>query len=422
MLFSFGTALCALGTASALVISERGVETRDVSGTAHVYLKESNGPSQHYASGYIYGIPDTPNQIPDHFYSDIAFQYTRAGGAQTPESKGWIGGQDDYTFRWESTLSNYRTARQQGGQFILLVHDLWGADSLQSEDAPFPGDNDDWSFYDEFLSALISDIKDNDLIDGVTIDIWNEPDGRNFWDREQDQYLLMWGRATARFNKTFTSTEMLKNYDALLAKYSATREGLVNINEYGHPDEQNPSGSAWWIAQLERANIFGCRANWASAYALHDFMAQLLGKPGAGTDDYDPKATGYYPNGEYQVYKYYASSMVGDRIKTETTMDTNGDVYATVDAEGRVLRLLAGARTTTGTWSIQLEELSALGLPKSGEVGIHTYEFPGSDDPYARLDEPVDLGTVTHKYSEDSLTFPIYSENVYDAWAFEIKF
>jgi hypothetical protein len=215
---------------------------------------------------------------------------------------------------------------------------------------------------------------------------------------------------------------MLKNYDALLAKYSATREGLVNINEYGHPDEQNPSGSAWWIAQLERANIFGCRANWASAYALHDFMAQLLGKPGAGTDDYDPKATGYYPNGEYQVYKYYASSMVGDRIKTETTMDTNGDVYATVDAEGGVLRLLAGARTTTGTWSIQLEELSALGLPKSGEVGIHTYEFPGSDDPYARLDEPVDLGTVTHKYSEDSLTFPIYSENVYDAWAFEIKF
>lgn len=134
---------------------------------------------------------------------------------------------------------------------------------------------------------------------------------------------------------------MLKNYDALLAKYSATREGLVNINEYGHPDEQNPSGSAWWIAQLERANIFGCRANWASAYTLHDFMAQLLGKPGAGTDDYDPKATGYYPNGEYQVYKYYASSMVGDRIKTETTMDTNGDVYATVDAEGGVLRLLA---------------------------------------------------------------------------------
>jgi hypothetical protein len=45
----------------------------------------------------------------------------------------------------------------------------------------------------KFLSALISDIKDNDLIDGVTIDIWNEPDGRNFWDHQGMAHLLIAG-------------------------------------------------------------------------------------------------------------------------------------------------------------------------------------------------------------------------------------
>ncbi len=50
--------------------------------TAVVNLADTRGASKHVASGYIYGIPDTLNQIPDHWYTDIDFNYGRAGGAQ----------------------------------------------------------------------------------------------------------------------------------------------------------------------------------------------------------------------------------------------------------------------------------------------------------------------------------------------------
>lgn len=29
---------------------------------------------------------------------------------------------------------------------------------------------------------------------GLSVDIWNEPDGPYFWNRTQEQYLEMWGR------------------------------------------------------------------------------------------------------------------------------------------------------------------------------------------------------------------------------------
>ncbi|KAL5341058.1 glycoside hydrolase superfamily [Aspergillus crustosus] len=463
-------ALCALfGAAAAMAVSERDLETVEAPRTAHVYLNDRTGPSQHYAAGFIYGIPDTPNQIPDHFYSDIKFQYTRAGGAQTPESKGWIGGLEDYKFRWESTLSNYRTARQHGGRFILLVHDLWGADSLQPADAPFPGDNGDWAYFDEFISTLIGDLKSNGATKGLTIDVWNEPNLPSFWNRTQDQYLQMWGRAHALFKDAFpstalsgpsfagtpnptdnwwltwasfvtsnhslpdehtwhslvkstTTTENLANYDALLALHGATRTGPANINEYGHPDEQTPAGGAWWIAQLERENMYGLRANWASAYALHDYLGQLLGKPGAGTDEYERNGTGYWGNAEYAVYKYYGLELTGERVRTAATKNGTEDVYATVDYEDRVVRVLAGSRLTTGEWEVSLEGLSALGLKRNGKVQVRTLEFAGSDDVYARVDGPIDHGVKVYKYSRDELAIPVYQEDTSTAWAFEIRF
>lgn len=98
------------------------------------------GTILHLASGFIYGIPDTANQIPAHFYSDIKFQYGRAGGAQVAApGRGWIWGLTEYKNRFASALSNYRTVRQNGGTFIFLIHDLWGADGTQNSTAPYPG-------------------------------------------------------------------------------------------------------------------------------------------------------------------------------------------------------------------------------------------------------------------------------------------
>jgi hypothetical protein len=90
-------------------------------------------------------------------------------------------------------LSNYRTTRHYGGDFILLVHDLWGADG--GSISTFPGDNGNWSLNDAFLTRLKNDLVENDMLEGLVLDLWNEPDGSNFWDRPWEQYLQYWERS-----------------------------------------------------------------------------------------------------------------------------------------------------------------------------------------------------------------------------------
>jgi hypothetical protein len=93
-LFAFEIAFAAVierSPAANAVIEKRAT----VSGTAVVHLDENTGNPQHLASGFIYGIPDTANQIPDHFYTDIGFNFGRASGAQI-SAKGWLGGVDQY--------------------------------------------------------------------------------------------------------------------------------------------------------------------------------------------------------------------------------------------------------------------------------------------------------------------------------------
>ena len=190
-------------------------------------------------------------------------------------------------------------------------------------------------------------------------------------------------------------------------------ERLININEYGNLNEQVPAGSAWFISQLERINAYGCRGNWGWGQAnLHDYMAGLVGKTGAGT---------YYPNGDYQVYKYYYRNMTGHRVGTLPSSDLKLDVYATVDSN--IARVLVGVRpTATGTWNLQLNSLSSIGLPSSGTLNVHTWGFFVSSDVHlGEVDRPVDLGTAAHSYSGNTLTLPIFQNDNTTAFAFEFS-
>lgn len=73
---------------------------RQVSGTSTVDLNNNTGNPLHLASGVLYGIPDAADQIPDQMYTNMGFNYGRAGGAQVAApGRGWIWGYEEYKVR-----------------------------------------------------------------------------------------------------------------------------------------------------------------------------------------------------------------------------------------------------------------------------------------------------------------------------------
>jgi hypothetical protein len=192
----------------------------------------------------------------------------------------------------------------------------------------------------------------------------------------------------------------------------------LNIDEYATFPEQVPAGSAWWISQLERVNAHGLRGNWLSGYQLHDFMGSLVSKAYANGPNYSPTGTCYYPNGDYQVYQYYNLNMTGYRVGTSPSADLKLDTFATVGKD--MVRVLTGVRITTGTWQITINNLSAVGLPSSGSLNIHTWGFP-SNGHFGEVDIPNDLGWYSHAYAGNSVTFPVFQTDISTAYAFEFN-
>ncbi|MEV0623888.1 hypothetical protein AB0I81_61970 [Nonomuraea sp. NPDC050404] len=157
----------------------------------------SGGAPTYRASGWIYGMTENGSGPADHFFRDVRFRYMRAGGAQLGSPGGWVSG--SYDRRWNATLAQARRTIALGGQFIILPHDLWGADGYPI--SRFPGDNGNWSDYDAFLTRLINDVR----AAGITVqwDIWNEPNLSLFWNRPQAQYLELWRRSYQRIRAAF---------------------------------------------------------------------------------------------------------------------------------------------------------------------------------------------------------------------------
>ena len=189
----------------------------------------------------------------------------------------------------------------------------------------------------------------------------------------------------------------------------------VNINEYAEYSEMMPAGYAWWISRLERYNFWGLLGNWQGGTVLHDLFANLLTKK---SDPTVYTATDYAAAPGYWVYRYYAQNMTGHRVATTGSTDTWFDVYATV---GDRVRILSGSKVKIGTWAIQVNNLEAIGLPSSGSVSIDTWGFIGDDpfDPFKVTGPPTFRNTVSHTYSGNTLTFPIYQTDNHTAWAFE---
>lgn len=180
----------------------------------------------------------------------------------------------------------------------------------------------------------------------------------------------------------------IPDFTTLRERYGVP-EKPIDINEYAALDEQNPANSVFYLAQLERHNLRGLRANWGSKTDLHDWMANLIYRD----------SDGYYPNGEWQVYKYYAA-MTGERVLTSASEDRKFDVFATKDTQ--TIKILAGTRTIQAPYNITVNELDAAGLPKEGEVKVRTYRFDWAG-PEGKVGDPIDVGVKTYSSSSNAV-------------------
>ncbi|MDR8411867.1 lectin [Nonomuraea sp. 3-1Str] len=366
-----------------------------------VNFSVAGGSPTHRASGWIYGMTENGSGPPDRFFTDVKFRYMRAGGAQLDSPGGWVSGR--YDRRWNATRAQLLRTRALGGEFVLLVHDLWGADGYPI--SRFPGDNGDWTDYDAFLTRLIDDVRATGA--PVEWDLWNEPNITLFWNRPQSQYFAMWKRAYQRIRAAFPThlivgpscacvpatsgwwTQYLDYVKAgdvvpdIVSWHSLPGDPVANaatadttlgsraiphprpyqINEYGASNEQNPGDGSWYIARLERAGADGLRANWAGGANLHNDLANLLVRDSSGQ---------YQPRGEWWVYRFYGSQT--GQIASSTP-SRSYDAFAT-KADGNA-KILVGGGSTTGNIAVDLQRLDTTsGVVQNNQVRVVVERIP----------------------------------------------
>ncbi|WP_043628897.1 RICIN domain-containing protein [Nonomuraea candida] len=402
-------AVCALAIAglalpatAAQAAAAQATDAQAADESITVDFATAGGSPAYRASGWIYGMTENASGPADHFYRDVKFRFMRAGGAQLGAPGGWVAG--GYERRWNSTLAQARRTIALGGEFILLPHDLWGADGFPI--SRFPGDGGDWSDYDAFLTRLINDVRAAGI--AVQWDIWNEPNLNLFWNRPQAQYFELWRRSYQRIRAAFPDQlivgpscacvpspghpwwnqylDFIRANDVIpdiiswhslpgdpvadVAAANATLDprGIPHprpyqINEYAAPDEQNPGDGSWYIARLERAGADGLRANWASSGNLHNDLGNLLVRHQSGQ---------HLPKGEWWVYRFYASQ-TGQIVSV--TPSPAYDAFAT-KADG-VAKVLVGGGGTTGNIAVRLQRLDATrGIVQNNQVRAVVQRIP----------------------------------------------
>lgn len=371
------------------------------------------GMATHRASGFIYGLSEDGKQPPREFLTEIDVKFLRAGGAQLGNG-GWVINEDEYKRRWQSVQAYYSVAKEIGATFILLVHDLWGADGV-SDVPSYPGDNRDWTNFEVFLTRVINDALECGMTgQDVHWDIWNEPDIGTFWPRSQEQYLEMWQRAykmikaklpdaiivgpsiasppvlnTAWFSSwlayvkeyqvipNYISWHELNTYSDPVASVQYLNNVLselnikvdgYQVNEYGPNGLQGPGASAWYIARLERAEVDGLRANWGMGEQLYDTMGALVVQVHGN----------YKPLPAWWVYKRYAD-MRGMFVNVHVKDSGELDGVASIDPAARQAIILLGSRGAAGGSSVTLSIRNVPAyLLEENRVRVVVERIPGS--------------------------------------------
>lgn len=349
------------------------------------------------ASGFIYGLSEDGTRPPRRLQSDIKIRFIRAGGAQLDcPYGGYVNGK--YNRRWNSVKGYYARTRAIGADFVLLTHDLWGADGACNVPR-WPGDNGNWTEFTSFLTQVIDDAKANGMTGSdVQWDIWNEPDlitPVQFWGRDQIQYLKMWKRAYEQIraaipdavivgpstagqpssSSTWFATyldyvkanNVIPNFiswhqlipgsdpqtsknslDRMLSARAISLTGY-QVNEYGsNRSEQQAGPSVWYIGRFERLGIDGLRANWGMGGGLYGGMGDLVDRSNQTM-------------ASWWAYKRYAD-MAGTRVAITAGSRVDG-VAATDSGAAKAVILLGSRDGVTGGVRVNLNSIPPYLIP-----------------------------------------------------------
>ena len=430
-------ALAAASLVAVAIAASPSAQAADESIT--VNFANAGGSPTYRASGWIYGMTENASGPADNFYRDVKFRYMRAGGAQLDSPGGWVSGK--YDRRWNATRAQLLRTRSLGGEFILLPHDLWGADGYPI--SRFPGDNGNWADYDAFLTRVINDVRASGA--PVQWDIWNEPNLSLFWNRPQSQYFELWRRSYQRIRAAFPNHLIVGpsmagvpstggwwvqyldfvrannvvpdifSWHALpsdpvanVATASSTLDARgiphprpYQINEYGASNEQNPGDGSWYIARLERAGADGLRANWASGGNLHNDLGNLLVHNAAGQ---------HQPKGEWWVYRFYGSQT---GTIASVTPSPAYDAFATKTAGNA--KILVGGGGTTGNIAVNLQRLDTTsGIVQNNRVRVVAERIPYNGG--TAVQGPVTIQDTVITLSGNATTVNLPHTNANDAF------
>lgn len=421
-----GAAMAAAAVPGALPAAARAAGRP--SDSIAVDLRQSLGEPTYRATGFLHGLNQDGTQPPDELLRPLKPQLFRGGGSTLPGGGWGGGGYEGYAVRWDNVLARFNrvAAGPINAEYCIVMSDLWGANGVDLKPSdPYPGDDDDWTSWEQFLIQLVNDVKAAGMRPNqIQYEIWNEPDyGDVYWPRPKEQYEEMWRRGVRKIRAldpkarivgpTFTriidpepdwrmddwldmavdsdtAPDILAWHDLIpgrdpvdqadLARDLLADRGLehvlLELNEYPSSGGLDPGYNTWYVARLERSRIDYCVLAIFGRCCMFPLLDDLL------TQEGDDLVT----SGRWWAYERYAS-MDGNLVAAQP--GTVVDAIAGMDSRKRQARILLGNErgdgSDLGTVRVDVEGKSAAArLADGGRVRVRLERIAHRD----KLDEP----------------------------------
>ena len=170
-----------------------------------VNLASVTGPSTGVGQGILYGITADGSQPTDQYLKPLHLNSFRGGGWY---AGGWV--KDGYTYgpamkeEIATIIAQGQRLQKMNGkkfQYQVLLSDLFGSTGGLPASTMWPCTNGDCSNWTTMIDDVIRALKGSGV--NFAYDIWNEPDGSEFWAPgvNTPQYFEMWDSAYAEIRK-----------------------------------------------------------------------------------------------------------------------------------------------------------------------------------------------------------------------------